>query len=202
MNPGGTGRLLRLALLPVAAAALAAAVAAVLAAREAPRYRATATVVVAPSSQLRDESDKMRALETLERRSILATFARVPPTREVREEVAAALSLPAGELDRYEIGAVVLPHAHVLAISVEGPDAGRCAAIAAVAVQATHHRIRALYPVFTLRELEAARPPGAPFRPDVGRDATVAGLLGLFVGALAVAAWSARAGERAPNREG
>lgn len=190
---------MRLAALPVTAALVAAAVAAALAARETPRYRATATVVVAPSSALHEESDKMRALETLERRSILATFAKIPPTREVREEAAAALALPVADLDGYDIGAAVLPHAHVLAISVEGPDGGRCAALAAAAAEATHHRIRGLYPVYTLRQLEAARAPRAPFRPDPGRDATVAALLGLFVGALAVAAWTALAATRTPT---
>ncbi|KAB2953243.1 MAG: hypothetical protein F9K18_14175 [Thermoanaerobaculia bacterium] len=195
MVRGGARSWARLAALPVAAALLAAVTAALLASRETPRYRATTTLVVAPSSQLRAESDKLRALEGLERRSILATFARIPGTREVREEAAELLDAAPGALSGYAIRAAVLPHAHVLAIEVTGPDPARCAAVAGAAAEVTHSRVRRYYPVYTLRLLEAARAEGAPYRPRVARSAGVAGVLGLFVGALAVAAWIALRGD-------
>jgi capsular polysaccharide biosynthesis protein len=188
---GGARTLVRLAALPAAAALVAAAVAALLASRETPQYRATTTLVVAPSSQLHDEADKLRALEALERRSILATFAKIPGTREVREEAAGQLGIAAEALSAYAIRAAVLPHAHVLAIEVTGPDPARCAAVAEAATKSTHARVRRYYPVYTVRLLEAARAERAPFRPRVGRAAGVAGVLGLFLGALAVVAWIA-----------
>lgn len=183
--------MLRLMALPLAAGLLAAGVAAVLASREAPRYRATTTLVVAPSSQVEDPSVELRALEALERRSILATLAKIPGTREMRESVAGRLNVDVQSLGGYSIRGSVLPHAHVLAIEVTGPDAAKCAAVASAAADSTHRRVRRLFPIYTVRQLEAARAESRPFRPRVGRSAAVAGVLGLFVGALAVAAWTA-----------
>jgi capsular polysaccharide biosynthesis protein len=190
-------RWLRLAALPLVAALIAAAAAALSSRRIEPVYRATATVVLAPSSQLRDPTTALRALETLERRSILATLARIPGTTAVRTEVGEALGLAPSELRAYAIRGSVLPHASVLAIEVLGPAPERAAQVANAAADALRVHTRRLYPVFSLRELEGARPPGLPVRPDVRRDSAVAALLGLFVGALAVAAWTALRAARA-----
>ena len=190
---------LRWAGVPLAAAVIAAAAAALVAANTEPVYRAATTLVVAPSSRIRDVPSELRALETLERRSILATMAKVPSIPEVRAGVATALGLPPNAMSLYSISCSVQPYASVLTIEVEGPDAARTAAVANAAAEVSRDRLRRLYSLFSARVLEPARPPGRPIRPDVGREAAVAALLGLFVGALALAAWSALRSHAAPE---
>jgi uncharacterized protein involved in exopolysaccharide biosynthesis len=179
---------------PLAAAVAAGVVAAVAAAGTEPVYRATATMIVAPSSRVQSPGDELRALETLERRSVLATIAKLPSTARIRDDAAKALGLPRRELEAYSIRGSVQPYASLLTVEAVGPDAARVAALANAAAEATHDRARPIFSLFSARVLEPAAVPTKPIRPDLGRDASVAALLGLFVGALAVAAWSSLRG--------
>jgi succinoglycan biosynthesis transport protein ExoP len=160
-------------------------------ARQTPVYRASATVVVAPNTSVEGVADVLRTLETLERRSVIATFARIPSSPQMRAAVAQRLELPEG-LRGIRIEGSVLPSTNILTIDVEGESAEQVAAIANAAADAMREEVRSLYRTFTTRRLSDAVVPPRPIRPDPRRNYVVAALLGLFVGVLAAMATAPR----------
>lgn len=142
--------------------------------------------MVAPNTDIQGTGDILRTLETLERRTVIATFARVPASAETR--VAAALHLGRAEKDLlpYRVEASILPSTNIIKIDVEGPDAGGVAAVANAVAAVTRDEVRRMYRIFTLRPLAAATAPARPIRPEPGRNYVVAGILGLFLGVLAM----------------
>lgn len=177
-----------LALLVVAVTVLAAWL---LSARQRPVYQASASLVVTPSSALEDSGDLLDAIETLERRTIVATFAKIPSAPDTREAAARRMGVESAEVRYYWIGASVLPNTNVIRIDVMGPDPERAAELADAVASATRGEARSLYDVFTLRRLARAEVPRSPERPDPERAAAVGGVVGLFLGALAALALEA-----------
>jgi capsular polysaccharide biosynthesis protein len=150
-------------------------------------YRASATIVVAPHESVAETADVLRSLETLERRSVIATFARIPGAPEARAATARRLG-DAGGLSGFSIEASVLPNTNILKIDVQGPDPQRVAAVANAAAEVTRHEVRALYRIFTARTLSHAVPPSRPVHPDPRRNYVVAALLGVLLGVVLVLA--------------
>ena len=148
-------------------------------------YRASTTVVVTPNTDVEGMGDILRSLETLERRTVIATFARVPPAAETQAAAARLLGRPAADLSPYRVEASVLPNTNIMKIDVEGPDAAVASSVANAVAEATRDEVRRMYRIFTLRTLAAASPTPRPVRPDPRRNYVVAGILGLFLGVLA-----------------
>lgn len=167
------------------------AVAGWLAARESPVYKSSASLVATPSSRLEANDEILDAIEGLERRTVLATFARIPPAPETRDSAARRLDLPARDLRYYWIGAYVLPNTNVIRIDVVGPDPERTAEVADAVASETRSEARSLYGVYTLRRLARAEVAEEPERPDPKRAAAIGGVVGLFLGALAALALEA-----------
>ena len=165
------------------AVAVTVGASAVATARQRPVYRASASLVVAPIASVDAPADILRSLETLERRSIIATFARIPGSREARRAAAGQLGLP--DLEAWRIEGSVLPNTNILRIDAEGPDAGRVAQVANAAAEATRQEARALYRIFTMRILAEATPPTRAALPDWRRNLLVATAIGLLLGLLA-----------------
>lgn len=160
-------------------------------ARERPVYKASASLVATPSSDLSKSDDVLDAIETLERRTIVATFSKIPTAPDTRESAAQRMGVDPTEIRRYWIGASVLPNTNVIRIDVLGPDPERAAAVADAVAAATRDEARHLYHVFTLRRLARAEAPRSPERPDPQRAIAVGGIVGLFLGALAALALEA-----------
>lgn len=169
-----------LVLLAVAVAVGASALAT---ARQQPLYRASASLVVAPNTSIEEPADILRSLETLERRSIIATFARIPGSQEAGRAVAGQLGLP--NLEGWRIEGSVLPNTNIIRIDAEGPDAARVAQVANAAAEATRQEARALYRIFTMKVLAEATPPTRAALPDWPRNLLVATAIGLLLGLLA-----------------
>lgn len=157
-------------------------VTAVVTANVTPIYRSTAQLVVTPSDDIGDPADVLRSLETLERRTVIATFARIPSTRESRDAVAQALGGGAKAIRGYDIDGSVLPSTNIVRIVVEGPDPDRAAAIANQAATLTARQARMLYRTYTMHVMASARPSSTPVRPDRGRNYLVATAVGLLIG--------------------
>ena len=165
--------------------------------RERPRYLASATLVATLSSSIDDTSDVLRGIETLERRTVIATFAEVPGREETKQKAAERMGVEPSELRAYWIGGAVIPHTNLLRVDVRGPDPELAARVADAAADVTRRESRRLYRVYTLRNLEAATPPRRPETPDPTRNVVVGGILGLFFGlALALAAEALRSRRR------
>lgn len=168
-----------------------------LAARENPVYQSSASLVATPSSRLSENDEVLDAIEGLERRTVVATFAKIPPAPATRERAARRLGVEVDEIRYYWIGAYVLPNTNVIRIDVIGPDPERAAEVADAIAVSTRREARSLYGVYTLRELASAEVASDPVRPDPRRAAAVGGLVGLFLGALAALALEAARSRRA-----
>lgn len=150
--------------------------------REEPRFAAEALLVVAPHRNLKDPGDIIRSIETLERRTVLATLAKIPGRPETKELAGAEMGWDAATLRRYWIGGSVVPQTNLLRVQVQGPDAEGAARLATAAADATRHEADRIYRVYYLRMLEEAEASRRPIRPRPGRNLLVAGVLGLFIG--------------------
>lgn len=161
---------------------VALAVTAVLTARQRPIFESAALLAVAPSSEIRDPSEVVRALDTLERRTVVATFARIPSTPGMRESVAEEMGVAAKELRGYRIRGSVVPNTNILRVDVEGSDPKTAADAANAAAKVTAREARSLYRVFSMRELALAVPARRPSYPDPQRNYLVGGAVGLVLG--------------------
>lgn len=153
--------------------------------RQSPTYQASALLVVAPNTEVEDTTDLLRSLETLERRTVVATFARLPASPETAAEVAERLGVEPREIRYYWIGGAVVPNTNIVRIDVYGPDPERAAEVANAAARVVRREARHLYQIYSLREMGRAEPPSRPVRPDARRNVVVAAILGLFLGVLA-----------------
>lgn len=164
------------------------AVTAFLTRRERPIYNSSALMVVAPVSSTTEPGDVVKSLETLERRTIIATFARIPSTDEMRRAVRDQLGLSREAARAYRIHGSVVPNTNILRVDVQGPEPDHAAHVANAVAQLTANEANLLYPLFELRSLEAATPARRPSFPDPKRNYLVGTAIGLLAGTAAALA--------------
>ena len=149
-------------------------------------YEADAQLVVAPSMQASDAENMIRSVETLDRRTVVATFARIASTTEVRDAAAARAKIPNG--GRFRAHGSVVPNTNIIRIETSGPDAVQVAALANAAAAVTAEQAQSLYRIYTLRFLSHATPPHGPVFPDRRRNLLVGVTLAVFLGVLSALA--------------
>ncbi len=147
-------------------------------------YRADATVAVMPSADIANPAEVMRGLETLERRTVIATLASMAGTRRARNAAAERLGLSHSEVADYRVQASVLPSTNIIRVTVQGGDGERVSALANELVGVLGDQVREMYRVFEMEPLESAQPTRRPFHPDPVRNSTTAAVVGLFLGLL------------------
>ncbi len=151
-----------------------------------PQYKATATFIITPGATLTVGRDVVNSLDTLDRRSIVATYAEVMNSNKIFGNAAQMLSRDVASLSGYQVLAVVLPESSVLELTVTGPNP-QIAADLANAIGATSIKYaRGFNQVYDLNALDVAAPPKDPFTPQPLRDAGLALILGAAAGALLV----------------
>lgn len=150
-----------------------------------PQFNAVARFIIVPSSSLTSGADVVRSLDTLDRRSVVATYAEVMNSSRILENAANFLNLDATAiLKDYSIRAVDLPDSSVLELTVSGPNPQLAAQLAnAIGFQSITFT-RSLNLIYELNFLDTAIPPELPFSPEPLRDGAVAVFLGLAVGAI------------------
>lgn len=158
-------------------------VTAILTTRQTPVYETSAQLVVAPSASTTDAADVVRTLETLERRTVVATFARIAATEESRIAVAQALKVPVARVRSFRTHGSVVPNTNIIRIDTRGPDPAMAASIANATAEHTAREAAALYRVYALQFLARATPPRAPVFPDRKRNYLVGAAIGLALGA-------------------
>jgi capsular polysaccharide biosynthesis protein len=159
--------------------------AAILTARQTPVYSAGTTMILAPSSLVEGTADYLRSLDTLERRSVVATLAEIPAAPSTRAGAAQQLRQSPASLMPYRIIGSVMPYTNIIRIDVEGPDPAEAAALANTIADVTTREARDLYRIFSLRELARAVPPARAVSPDPWRNYWVGAIIGLFLGLVA-----------------
>jgi capsular polysaccharide biosynthesis protein len=173
----------------LAAIAVALLMAAMLSRGQVPLYRTATTLIVVPARETKDTGDILKSLDTLERRTVVATFARIPSAPETRAAAAKSLSLDENALAGYRIEGAVVPNTNIIRIDVEGSDGKTVADVANAAAAVTNTRARALYRIYAMETLALALPSSRPIHPDGRRNYLVALVLGAFVGCAAALSW-------------
>ncbi len=149
-----------------------------------PMYRASASFVVSPNKAIVSNQSLVDSLGTLDKRSIIATYAEVVNSNRIFSEATTALQINADDLKNYTHSAVVLPDANVLVLSVTGPDAQRTALLANSMGQRAINYVKGLYQAYDINLLDPAVPPPAPYSPQPLRDTGLAAVLGLVIGSV------------------
>lgn len=167
---------------PLALIASLGSVAYLTAGEEPPAYETSATFSVGPAASLPNDNQKLRALEILERRTMLVTLSRIPTSQIISRRAAERVGVSAGDLTAFRVRGSVLPSAHMIRISVDGPDPDRVERLAVEVADLSVREAQRSYPVFELRPLATVDPPSGPVESDDRRSYAVAGVLGLFFG--------------------
>ena len=148
-----------------------------------PQFSSVARFIIIPSSTLTSGADVVRSLDTLDRRSVVATYAEVMNSTRILEGAAEFLGMNANEIIlNYQVQAVDLPDSSVLELTVSGPNPALAAELAnAIGFQSISFT-RGLNLIYELNFLDTAIPAELPFSPEPLRDGLVALVLGTALG--------------------
>lgn len=148
-----------------------------------PTYQATARFIVSPSpSLITGGSNLLNSLSTLDKRSIITTYAEIMNSSRIYNETTNLLQLNNVDLSAYSYRAVALPDANIIEFSVTGPDRQVVYTLANAIGQHVVEYVHSLYQVYDLSVLDAAVPPKEPISPLPMRSAGVALVIGLAIG--------------------
>lgn len=148
-----------------------------------PTYRATTRFIVSPSPSLITGGNNMlNSLSTLDKRSIITTYAEILNSNRIHSETIDLLQLNQVELADYSYSAVALPDANIIEFSVLGSDRETVYILANGIGQHTVEYVKSLYQVYDLSVLDPAAPPIEPISPQPVRNAGVALVVGLALG--------------------
>ena len=150
-----------------------------------PIYSASATFVVSPTTDLLGK-DIVNSLDTLDKRSIVSTYAEFINSRRIYLDALQVLQLQEASMEDYKISTVVLPDANILVLTVSGPDPQLAALLANTMGQRGINYISLIYRAFDLSFLDPAISATEPSSPQPVRDTTLALALGL-IGGMALA---------------
>lgn len=149
-------------------------------------YSSYTMLAVAPNSKVKDVGEIIRSIDSLDRRSILATFARIPTTRETYKSALNRLSNPGDYQHGFSVSASVLPNTNIIRINVEGPDPEKSAELANAIAKVTQREARSMYRIYKMDTITRATPRSKPIHPEPTRNLFISVILGLFFG-LAIA---------------
>jgi diguanylate cyclase (GGDEF)-like protein len=148
-----------------------------------PTYRATTRFIVSPSPSLvSGGSNMLNSLSTLDKRSIITTYAEVLNSQRIYLETVNLLQLNNIDLAQYNYNAVPLPDANIIEFTVTGPDRNVVYSLANAIGQHTVEYVHSLYQVYDLNVLDPASLPTTPISPQPVRSAGVALVVGLALG--------------------
>lgn len=150
-----------------------------------PMYKAKASFIITPSAaNLGTGRDAVSGLNTLDNRSVVATYAEIMNSDRIYLDALNMLKLDPDAVKNFLISAVVLPDSSVLDLTVSGPNPKAAAEIAnAIGTQSIIYT-RAYNAVFDMNFLDMATAPPEPFSPQPVRDAGMAALIGGVLGAV------------------
>jgi capsular polysaccharide biosynthesis protein len=142
------------------------------------RYRASAVAAIVPTPEaLPEASDRLRGLQALDQRTIVASVAAFTSMPIVAD----AAMTPA---DRgYAVRAVVLPNTNLLRIDVDGGNAARAAEIANRVPALLATRTRAVFGLYTVAGVSPAAAGDLTF-PRIDRIVAAGLVIGLILGVL------------------
>ena len=148
-----------------------------------PTYSATARYVVSPDASVSTgTSDVLNSINTLDKRSIVTTYAAVLNSDTIFSQAIVDLKLNPARVDGYLRSAIVLPDTNVLEVTVDGTDPQLAMMLAnSIGKQAVSY-IDGLNQGFNIRVLDPAQASTVPIRPQPVRDLSLAIVFGVVLG--------------------
>ncbi len=150
-----------------------------------PSYQTSARFIVSPNV-LESDRDAINSLEALDRRSVVATYAEVLQSNRIFSAAQDGLDVEPGELEGYEVTAVVLPEASVLELMVKGPDPEMTAQLANSMGEEAIAYVSALYPIHQFNFLDEAPVPETAAGPPALQNVIISVILGLGLGVMLI----------------
>lgn len=149
-----------------------------------PIYKATSRYIIAPNpSALGGQSNVIYSLDTLDKRSVITTYAEILSSPRIYNESLVNLGLEdISGIELYSYGAVVLPDTNIIEFSVIGPTPSLVAAITNETGQRAVQYIETVYQVYDMTLLDPASIPTIPVSPQPIRDTGVALVAGIAIG--------------------
>jgi diguanylate cyclase (GGDEF)-like protein len=148
-----------------------------------PIYRSSARFLVSPNpAYLSDGSNVIYSLDTLDRRTVITTYAEILNSSRIFSETVTLLGLSDGQVDGYQYSAVVLPDTSIIEFSVTGTDPKLVSLLTNAVGQQSVAFAETLYQVYDMTLLDPANPSDSPVSPQPIRDSGVALVLGLALG--------------------
>jgi capsular polysaccharide biosynthesis protein len=174
--------------------------------RQTPEYETTLRLAVGPSPAITRQTRIAQAVDSLNKRSLVTTFAEIVGGKRILEEAVSDVGLAREEASRYSVSANALPEANVIALRVQGPEPETSEELAAEIAERAEPAIEDFYKNFAVRQLDEPTTPSEPVTPKPKRDAALAaagGLaLGFFLGLLRDVRRDRRRGEAGSDDEG
>lgn len=149
-----------------------------------PLYQASARFVVSPSTSYNSGQEAIYSLDTLDKRSIVSTYAEFLNSSRIYNETIKELRLTPQDLKDYTYTTVALPDANILELSVIGSDPKLAATLANDIGQRAIVAIHNLYRVYDISVLDPATIPQLPISPQPLRDGILALVLGIILGSV------------------
>ena len=148
-----------------------------------PVYRTTARFIVSPNpAYLGENQNVLDSIDTLDKRSIVTTYAEILNSPRIYDETVNLLQLNPVEFDAYKYEAVVLPDTNIIEFAVQGPNAQTVSTLANNIGDRTIRFVQGLYPVYDFTLLDPAAVPMLPISPQPLRDAGISLVIGLALG--------------------
>ncbi|MCA9969915.1 MAG: diguanylate cyclase [Anaerolineales bacterium] len=166
----------------VVVAAVAAAAAGLISSLAPPVYQTRLQLLVVPNMTEFGGRDLIYSLDTLDNRSVVATYVEVANSSRIRREALAEVAIAVDDVPAYQLTAVALPEANVIEVAASGPDGETAVSLANAAAASTIAYVGQTYDIYRLEQLDPAPLPLTPVSPTPWRDAGLALLLGLALG--------------------
>lgn len=147
-----------------------------------PQFRATASFIITPSTALTSGSEMLQSLSTLDRASIMSTYAEVMKSSRVFNDTLAFMQLSPDNLKDYSYETEILSGSTILELSVSGPNPHTAAQVANTIGYQAINFTQNMNRVFDVEFLDVAVPPAQPFKPQPVRNIALALVFGLVGG--------------------
>lgn len=147
-----------------------------------PQYEAIARFIVTPGTGLINRSDVLNSLDTLDRQSVISTYAEVMNSSRIYNDALSVLQIQSKDLEAFTYEAVVVSDSSVLMLTVTGPNAQAAAGLANAIGYETINFTRQLNQVYSVEFLDLAIPAVIPVSPNIPLITSLAVTLGFIFG--------------------
>lgn len=151
-----------------------------------PLYRAQATFIIYPNASLTSSRDIVSSMDTLEKRTIITTYADILRSEKVYRDALQTAGLAGADVSLYQQNTLVQQESNILGLTVEGPDPAVAALLANSIGENGISLISSIYQVYDIVFLDQATLPAEPFSPQISRDLGFAATIGLLSGLLVI----------------